>query len=257
MRVVAIFLLLVGTVQAEQIRVQNANQGPIAFWVWDDGTQAWNQPIVIQPGTTAAVTLPANERRYLSASDGGGRECTIGWINTTKLLQRNPAVTLVIRSMQETVEVPRTKTILKPTYQQRTYQVPIRTLEWVDGCLVWVERVMTRTYTVRVDVPEQQTVMVREQRQHLGWAAYDDRGEYDCRITFRTENPGAYVRYKPAASLDPPEISKRPTETQETLNIGYYVVWCEREIEGIMTRTSTDRYYDVLGDDIIKIPETK
>lgn len=99
--------------------------------------------------------------------------------------------------------------------------------------------------------------MVEVARDRLGWVAYDDNGEYQCRITFRTADPGAFIRYKPVASPDPASTSKQATEVEEILNIGYYAMWCERMINGKLERTSDDKLQDVYGDEVIVIPEKK
>lgn len=237
----------------EEIRILNKSPVALNVWFWKAENKEWIKPyITCEPEEVVTVRL-ADKRYYMAATlDTPDSETfVIGWVDFEKLHLRSEAPLLTLDGAIVTKTKQATYTVSKPVAGTVTTKVPIMRYRVIDGQGLWVEETVTETKKVVRMVSEQRVKTIFYETFHLSPSFSDSQGALTSSVTFKTDKPGAFIKYK-LAGRNGIYRSDNPTDSTDKLPVGTYDIWAERNGKP----TSKKQRYGIFGvDRTITIPE--
>lgn len=239
----------------ERIPIINRTEQQIDVWIWKRDENQWVRPVLTIPPKETGFVDFTGKLYYLAVKPRTPEPqiSAIGWIDPTALKRRSPSASIVLDGVIQTAvkEVP--QTIMKPVWETRTRQVPVTRWFCINGRWCRKTELIDETYRIRIDVPEQCVKTSTVDTIVLTPSIQDANGPLMCQVTFKTEKPGAFIRYQ-LIGRSVPSLAKNPTVSAEVLPVGRYYIWAVRDGEA----TSRREIYDLVREtDEITIPEMK
>ena len=136
--------------------------------------------------------------------------------------------------------------------ETRVESVPTTRWYWANGQWHSETEMREERYQVSHCVPEQREMTETYEALGIHASAQDASGQLMSEVTFKTEKPGAFVRYQ-LATEDEVKIASNPTNTAEIVPVGTYFVWTERNQKSSSLKYHYDIYEKTRE---ITIPET-
>jgi hypothetical protein len=254
-RLAALFLSAVvcTPTSADEIPIVNRTKTCVTVWLWDGNKPTWNDQIVIAPQARVVYAFDNSKSYFVTVRPRirGARTVDLGWINLTKLRARPEFSAIAITDEWKTQVRHVTCTVTKPVWETLTRSKTIYRRRLIDGIWRSVPETIEEEYKVAKMVPEQRVKRIEVRVHDFEATASDGVTSLFCLATFKTIEPGAFVRLQLAGRKDSKFIPD-PTITTTKIPVGTYIVWTEREDHPTSSRNRYDLYEK---DADITIPE--
>jgi hypothetical protein len=255
--IISIFFVFnrVSDLTADEIRIINKTEDPLNIWYRKPDENAWlHPPLLIKQKNYSLFNFEGEGLYYIVTKTLSSEEDEqiLGLIDFRKMKTRSATAALIIDSNvvgKGTKEVP--YTICKAVPETRTRERIVMRQKIIGGRCVLIPEVISEKYIVDNYVQEQAVKTFVYDIIKLSASAQDNDGPLTSRVTLKTQNEGAFIRYRLAARKEE-LISDNPTQSTQDIPIGIYIMWSQRNEKA----TSQKIRYDIYEKEkTITIPE--